>query len=461
MKDQKKWQSKIEALEAGLDDFDPQVRRRSLLMLLALAAEGRIDLPETRAAVNLHCHSFFSYNGYGYSPTHLAWLAKKMGLAVMGVVDFDVLDGVDEFLRACDLCGVRGTAGIETRVMIPEFRTLEINSPGEPGVAYHMGVGFIGSQLPDSAAPALADLRQRAVSRNLEILARVNAFLAPLAVDYEADVLPLTPSGTATERHMVGAIAAKAVETFDDPAPFWAGKLALPEDEVSALMQEDPNGFHNLLRKRLMKRGGVGYIQPGPESFPTVDEFHAIVLAGEAIPCLAWLDGTSQGEQAMERLLDLLMAKGVAAVNIIPERNWHIADPDQKRRKLDALYAFVTLAEERALPVLVGTEMNSPGKPLVDAFEVPELAPLREVFMQGAYFLYGHTCMARWYAMGYQSLWAESYLPERKMKNDFYESVGRLAAPGAYLGDLAARFLGDVTPDFVLKTLTQYHEEEK
>jgi hypothetical protein len=452
---------KIETLEAGLDDFDPQVRRRSFLMLLALVKGGRIACSPPSSAVNLHCHSFFSYNGYGYSPTHLAWLAKKMGLAVMGVVDFDVLDGVDEFLLACDLCGVRGTAGIETRVMIPEFRTLEINSPGEPGVAYHMGVGFIGSQLPDLAAPALANLRQRAASRNLEILERVNAFLAPLAVDYAADVLPLTPSGTATERHMVGAIADKAAEAFDDPTPFWAGKLALPEEELRALMQEDPKGFQNLLRKRLMKRGGVGYIQPVPESFPTVDEFHAIVLAGGAIPCLAWLDGTSSGEQEIESLLDLLMAKGVAAVNIIPERNWHIADPDMKQRKLKALYQFVTLAEARALPVLVGTEMNSPGKPLVDDFAAPELAPLREVFMQGAYFLYGHTCMARWFGMGYQSLWAESHLPERTRKNEFYESVGRLAAPGAYLGSLAALFMDDVTPDFVLKTLTHYHEEEK
>jgi hypothetical protein len=52
----------------------------------------------------------------------------------MGIVDFDVLDGVDEFLDACELVGVRGSAGIETRVFLPEFATREINSPGEPGV---------------------------------------------------------------------------------------------------------------------------------------------------------------------------------------------------------------------------------------------------------------------------------------------------------------------------------------
>jgi len=40
---------------------------------------------------------------------------------------------VDEFLSACEIAGVRGSAGMETRVFIPEFADREINSPGEPG----------------------------------------------------------------------------------------------------------------------------------------------------------------------------------------------------------------------------------------------------------------------------------------------------------------------------------------
>ncbi len=72
--------------------------------------------------------------------------AGSAGFAAVGIVDFDVLDAVDEFLAACDVVGVRGSAGIETRVFIPEFATREINSPGEPGVYYHMGIGFTSGQ---------------------------------------------------------------------------------------------------------------------------------------------------------------------------------------------------------------------------------------------------------------------------------------------------------------------------
>lgn len=103
----------------------------------------------------------------------------------MGIVGFDVLDGVDEFLAACDKVGVRGSAGIETRVYIPEFATREINSPGEPGVYYHMGIGFTSSQVPGSVQPILADMHRRATEWDQAMLGRVNAHLAPVIIDYE------------------------------------------------------------------------------------------------------------------------------------------------------------------------------------------------------------------------------------------------------------------------------------
>ena len=121
----------------------------ALAELAALAEAGQIEIEAEQPAVNMHCHTFFSFNAYGYSPAGLAWLAKKRGWQAAGIVDFDVLDAVEEFLDACEIVGVRGSAGIETRVFISQFATREINSPGEPGVYYHMGIGFTSGQAPD------------------------------------------------------------------------------------------------------------------------------------------------------------------------------------------------------------------------------------------------------------------------------------------------------------------------
>jgi hypothetical protein len=416
---------RIDQLETHLNSFSSAERASALSELYEQWQSGSIAARSETEALNVHAHSFYSYNAYGFSPSALAWLAKKHGLSLMGIVDFDTLDGVDEFLDACETLGVRGIAGIETRVYIPEFKDSEINSPGEPGVAYHMGTGFVSSEAPKSAIPGLVEIRKSAEARNRAILERVNQFLAPLKLDYDDDILPLTPAGYATERHMVQKIAEKAAQIFKDPMQFWEEKLDQPRDSLIAIMDK-PVAFQNLLRKRLMKRGGVAYVQPDAGTFPSVDAFHAILEASEAIPCSAWLDGTSQGEQDIEKLLDLLIAKGVSALNIVPDRNWNIQDPELKERKLKELYRIVDLADDLDLPILVGTEMNSPGQKVVDDFDAPELAPVKDSFIRGAFTIYGHTRMQRLWGMGRHSHWSSQRFTSREANNGFYESVGRI-----------------------------------
>ncbi len=122
----------IEELEGQLDSFEAAERKKALAELCELADSGKIDLPPIGRELNIHCHTFFSYNTYGYSPSKFTWLARKRGLAVTGVVDFDVLDALEEFLDAARLLGLKGCAGLESRVYVPEFATRLMTSPGEP-----------------------------------------------------------------------------------------------------------------------------------------------------------------------------------------------------------------------------------------------------------------------------------------------------------------------------------------
>jgi hypothetical protein len=416
-------------LETKLNDFVPAIRSEALHELARLAGQGLIELPPESVVANMHCHTFYSFNTYGHSPSSVAWLGKRQGFALMGIVDFDVLDGVDEFLDACEVVGMRGSAGIETRVFTPEYADQEINSPGEPGVCYHMGIGFGGSQVPETVAPILTDLGRRADQRNQAILDRVNAALNPVTIDYERDVLPLTPAGHPTERHMVVAYLRAAQRVTADPAAFWAARLGLTSDQVAPLLP-DSSTLQNLIRAKLMKRGGAGYVQPESGMFPTLEAFHELIVACGALPCAAWLDGTTATEQNIEDWLGFLLEKGVVALNIIPDRNWNIADPATRQRKVQNLYHVVELAREMDLPLNVGTEMNSFGQKLVDDFDAPELAPVHQAFLEGAYFIYGHTVMQRTLGLGYQSEWAQSHLPIRRERNEFYAQVGHLVPPG-------------------------------
>jgi hypothetical protein len=296
-----------------------------------------------------------------------------------------------------------------------------------------MGIGFTSGTVPPEAAPTLAAMRARADRRNREMAARVNAYLDPVVIDYERDVLPLTPAGNATERHMLLAYVRAADQKFsgaeDQKVALWAEKLGTPKEQIASTIG-DYAKFSNLVRGKLMKRGGVGYVQPSPEAFPTVAEFHAMIVACGALPCVTWLDGTSAGEQAIDELLDLLIGQGAVALNIIPDRNWNIADPATRALKVAKLHEIVCIAAARDLPLNVGTEMNAPGNKLVDDFDVPEMAPVKQAFLDGAHFIYGHTVLQRTLGLGYQSEWAQTHLPTRQKLNDFYTTVGYRVPPG-------------------------------
>jgi hypothetical protein len=436
----------IEELERKLDSFDPEERKQALTALCEKVDAGEIDLPQSGTDVNLHCHTFFSYNTYGYSPSKFAWLARKAGLAVAGVVDFDVLDALEEFLAAARMLDLKACAGLETRVYVPEFATRVINSPGEPGISYHMGIGFPKAQLQGEQKEFLLNLRRTAQQRNRDLMGRVNQHLKPVELDYEKDVLVLTPSGNATERHMCFAYAHKAQEIFCDDnelEKFWSEKLGV-EIEPSAL----PVGRKLLdtIRAKTMKRGGVGYVQPDKGSFPMMADTNRFILASGAIPVHTWLDGTSQGEKDIEELLDVAMSTGAAAINVIPDRNY---TPGARNEKTDNLYHVIDIAEKRHLPVVVGTEMNSPGQKFVDDYKTEELSPLVPVFLKSAYIFYAHSVLQRKCGLGYTSKWAKRNFKNVAEKNKFFEKIGIILKP--QYEDMFIGLNEDVTAEEVLE----------
>ena len=406
-----------------LDSFDAAERRKALE---ALAGEVR-GAPEG-GNVNMHFHSFFSYNGEGWSPSHIAFEARKAGLHAAGLCDFDVLDGMGEFLEAGRLLGLRTAVFLETRAYLAEFGDVDINSPGEPGVAYVMGAGF--TALPPSAgdhAATLASFKAQAHNRNRQLVDRVNRKLLNIAIDYQADVLPLTPGGNATERHIVAAYVDAASQRYPGQAleGFWGQVFGLEAAAVRPLLA-DRVKLEEAARSKLAKRGGLGYVQPSAETFPPMSEFLAWVAGCGAIPMIAWLDGTSGGEADPMALFECMMGKGAAALNIIPDRNWNYKDPDQAALKQARLAECVEAARQLDLPINIGTEMNKPGMLFVDDLGGPVLSRYREDFTRGADVMVGHTLLARYAQRGYLSDAARAQWPQPADRNAAFAAVGAL-----------------------------------
>ena len=80
-------QRDIELLEAELNSFDVEKRSTALDILQSHAENGNLALSPPKGIVNQHAHIFYSNNAYGYFPAKFAWLAKKEGLDLGGVLE--------------------------------------------------------------------------------------------------------------------------------------------------------------------------------------------------------------------------------------------------------------------------------------------------------------------------------------------------------------------------------------
>ncbi len=432
----------MEELVRALNNFSPADRRIALERLF----DGSPGFGAEKPWVNMHMHTFFSFNGEGYSPSRLAWEARSDGLYAAAVCDFDVLTGLDEFLQASDLLQLRAAAGFETRTFFSEYADTEINSPGEPGVFYFMGMGFVREPASDSAAGrTLASLATRSDQRNAELIERINAKLDPLRVDYQNDVLPLTPAGNATERHIIRAYHENALALFNgnrrQTAEFWAGKLGMESEKIEKTLV-NANNFADLLRSKLMKKGGVGYQQPDSRTFPLLDDVVQMILACRAIPVSTWLDGMSGGEINPRTQLECLIGKGIAAVNIIPDRNWNIKESAEREQKINAFHEYVRVADELHLPINIGTELNKPGQRFVDDFGAEAMRPCADTFLRGAQVMVGQTRLLRYADCSYVDENMKNEFPDTHKRNQFFAAVGALPAPALNM----RRKLADMLP---------------
>ena len=413
-------------LEA-LSSFNPEERR---FAREKLAAET--TFPQEKPWVNMHLHTFFSYNGEGWSPSRIAYEMKKLGLFSAAICDFDVLQGLEEFVEATDLFGLRAAVALESRVFFSEYANCDINSPGENGVDYFMGMGFVKQPAKGTEAEkVLAGMLAGSHARNRAVIDRINAKISEFQLDYDKDVLPLTPNGNATERHIIAAFNALAVKVCgsnENAAKTWA-KIFGSDVEETVAKAQNYNGFNEFLRGKLIKRGGIGYSKPTKDTFPPIEKVIRFILDCRAIPMCAWLDGDSEGEKDPVAMLECLAAKGVQAVNIIPDRNWNFKDADVKARKTAALAAFVKASEDLDMPINVGTEANKPGQRLVDGFDSPELAPYLDTFHKGAAIMVGHTRLLRFADLSLTDAKCADMFSSKKVRNDFFAKVGALPCP--------------------------------
>ncbi len=148
--------------------------------------------------IDLHAHSTCSDGSL--SPSELAALGKQVGLSALALTDHDTVDGIPEFLAACEREGLRGIPGVEISVQGPRG-------------GMHM-LGYFVDARSGALGAGLARIRDGRNVRNREIAQAFEALGVPISLS----AVEALAGGAVVSRVHFGqaAVACGAVATVRD-----------------------------------------------------------------------------------------------------------------------------------------------------------------------------------------------------------------------------------------------------
>lgn len=196
-----------------LEKLNAPTKQARLANLQALVKTADFP-PAVPQYINNHIHTTYSFSPY--SPTAAVYAARMEGLCTAGIIDHDSISGAREFLEAAALIGMPVTVGMECRASMDgtAMQGKRTNNPDQLGVSY-MTIQSVPHDRIEEVNAFFAPYRAARGVRNRKMVARINALLSGIELDYDRDVLPLSEAredGGVTERHLMYALAIAMVK---------------------------------------------------------------------------------------------------------------------------------------------------------------------------------------------------------------------------------------------------------
>lgn len=314
--------------------------------------------------INGHIHTPFSFSAF-QSIGQAIELAVSENVKALGINDFIVTDGYEEFARSAFQSRVFPLFNIEFMGLDKDLQKQEIrvNDPNNPGRIYFSGKGLrhpVTGQ--NGALKTLKKVQDESNAQTRLMTEKLNHHLAsigaPFRLSFE-EVKKQFAKELVRERHLAQALRVRIFEVYET-APgrsafmekLYNGKPSNNLDNVSALDNE--------IRSMLLKKGGVAFIEEDENAFLDLDSMIKTIVSLGGIPCYPVLLDDAKGaftefESDYERMADYLSGKNIYSVELIPGRN-----------NIDKLREFVRFFNERNFVISFGTEHNT-----------PELTPLK------------------------------------------------------------------------------------
>jgi len=220
--------------------------------------------------VNAHLHTPYSFSAFNDVPQALD-MAKKEGVAVVGINDFYSLDGYGQWKEECAARSLFPLFNIEFISLNVEDQAagVRVNDPNNPGRTYLSGKGLsYPVKLCGKEAQQLAAVKAESNAQVERMCAKLNAHLDSVKAGFNLnfkEVAEKLTRGSIRERHLAKALRlAIEANVKGDVAEFYErifGGKALK----SAL--DNAAAVENEIRGNLLKSGGAAFVAEDPKAF--------------------------------------------------------------------------------------------------------------------------------------------------------------------------------------------------
>ncbi len=371
--------------------------------------------------VNGHFHTPFSFSAFS-EISQVFELAKKENVKILGINDFYVTDGYEDFYNLCEKNQCFPLFNIEFIALSKQqqVQDIRVNDPNNPGRTYFSGKGLdFPVSFDTDTQENLKKLRSESQRQVAEMISKLNAHLVDINADFTfsyEEIKNKFAKELVRERHIAKALRVKIHKQFDNPLQRAAFFEKLYSGKKPNADMSDEVAVENEIRANLLKKGGKAFVPEDPKAFLNVKQVCDIILNGGGIPCYPVLLDDKNGnytdfEANKEKMLNELKAKNVFAVELIPGRN-----------SLEALQDFVHFFYQNNFIVTFGTEHNTPKmQPLsVRCRGEAELTDeLKQIAYNGACIIAAHQYLRAQNKEGYTDLTG-------KAKTDEYQEFVRL-----------------------------------
>ena len=387
----------------GLLSSDSRPDRFSALR--EIEAEGigmKFAFPEVNLDdVNNHIHSRYSFSPY--TPSMCAFLARKAGLAIVGLIDHDSIAGAEEIRQASTLFQIPATVGFEIRAGIRDspLANQKINNPDSKGIIYCVVHG-VPPGAEQQVHQFLEPIRNSRFQRNLHQIDSLNQILEDIDLE-PLDRREIIASsfwqdgGSITERHILFTLAEKTIRTAGIGGALvnyltQKAGVRLSEDQ-KRLLSDSKNPYLSYDLLGVLKAAFLDrfFIQPDENECVSAIELVRFCNAIGAVAAYGYLGDVTDsptGDKKPEKyedeiltpLFDYLKQSGFHAITYMPSRNSEAQLI--KIRQMCRQYEFMEIS---------GVDINSPRQ----SFNCPEiLSPDFSHLTDASYALIGHEFLA-------------------------------------------------------------------